>query len=827
MHTPFQLRQRASAEVPQSRYVPLGSYLSHDVIRLRQNGDVLATWRLDGISFETADPHYIADRKRTLHNFWNSLGGGEVAVWAHKVRRAVHVELDELPDNPFARHFTQRYHANLAGDANTCRTPQMVTELYLTLIHRVPHHRSLSLRRRFNRLSLDELIARQCASLSAIDALGERLVSSLSAYRPVRLGVSRHGSQLCSDQASFYSYLLNGVWEHVPFHDACLADFLPVSRLHFGDSNGMLEIWHPQATRFAGLLDIQDYPRWSEPGMNNAILYSDYEYIETQSFSMLGKRDALDALAHQRGHLIAAEDPSHDEIEHMDTALSEVNSGDIQIGEYHYSLAVLGDTPALVRHHMAQARAALQDGPGLKLAVVDVIPECAWFAQLPGNWHLRPRQASISSKNFCNLASLHNFSQGKRTGNPWGNALALMQTSGGQPFFFNHHVSPEDEDSGDDKKPGNTTVIGPTGTGKTSLLTGLLLLALKYRNLRGMFFDKDRGAEICIRRLGANGHYCALKRGEPTGFSPLQLPTTEVHIAYCERWLKMLAGAPQPAQRTEEEQDISHAVRTVMSDAIPPPLRRLSTVWQNLRVRPGGNSLRDRLHKWTAGQRLGWAFDNPEHTHNFDLPHVRIYGYDYTEFLDDEELCAPTVDLLLHLSGGLIDGRPFIYWMEEFWKALMSQHFADFALNKQKTIRKQNGLGVFSTQSPSDVLQHKLSKTIVEQSVTKIFLPNPSADHDDYVLGFKLSEQEFDLIRNMDEDSRLLLVKQGHQSAILRYDLSGMPDLLNILSGSLDNVQLLDQIRSEVGDDPALWEPILQQRIAERRAKVVNREQTP
>lgn len=73
---------------------------------------------------------------------------------------------------------------------------------------------------------------------------------------------------------------------------------------------------------------------------------------------------------------------------------------------------------------------------------------------------------------------------------------------------------------------------------------------------------------------------------------------------------------------------------------------------------------------------------------------------------------------LLHITESLINGQPFIYWMEEFWKPLMDPYFADFALNKQKTIRKQSGPGVFITQSPSDVLAHPIGKTMVEQSVT-------------------------------------------------------------------------------------------------------------
>jgi len=817
MHAYPDLRQRARAEVPLSPYVPLGSHVADNVVRLRHHGDLLATWRVDGMSFETADPQHIADRKRSLHNFWNSLSGGQCAIWAHKVRRAVQLRADGQPPQAFARAFSERYNASLAG--GQARHAQMVTELYLSIVYRPLHHLNGRLLRRLHSGSLQALLARQRESLAALDELSERLQSSLHVYGPHRLSVVERDGRRYDEQAEFYGFLLNGVWEAVPYRDTRLAESLPVSRLHFGDQNGLLELWHPQARRFAGLLDIQDYPRTSEPGMNNALLYSDYEYVETQSFSMLGKRDALDALARQRGHLQATEDPSPAEIAQMEEAMAQVNSGDVQMGEYHYSLAVFGETTAQVAKHMAAARSALQDGPGFMMAVVDAIPECAWLAQLPGNWRMRPRQAAITSRNFTNLAPLHNFSQGKQHGNPWGPALAMLLQPSGQPFFFNHHVSPPGQDSTDDKKPGNTTVIGPTGSGKTALVNGLMLLAMKYSGLRGVFFDKDRGAEICLRRLG--GKYCAFPRGIPSGLAPFQLAPSESNIAFCEQWLRILAGPADSGLHAAEEQDISRAVRTVMSDAMPLPLRRLSAVWQNLPVRAGGNSLRDRLRKWTAGYPLGWAFDNPQHLHHLDDAAVQLYGYDYTELLEDGVIRTPMVSLLLHMTTSLIDGQPFIYWMEEFWKALDSEHLAEFAHNKQKTIRKQNGLGVFITQSPSDVLRHKISKTIVEQSVTKIFLPNPAADHDDYVEGFKLSEQEFRLIRNMGEDSRLFLVRQGHQSAILRYDLSGMPDMLNILSGSLDNVLLLDQIRAQVGDDPEQWEPLLQQRILQRRQQTL------
>jgi type IV secretion system protein VirB4 len=300
--------------------------------------------------------------------------------------------------------------------------------------------------------------------------------------------------------------------------------------------------------------------------MNNVILYGDHEYIETQSFSILNRRDAMAALARQKGQLIASEDAAETEICEMDQAMEELQSGLIEMGEYHYSLAVFGTSLGEVARNVAEARSLLQDGPGFKMATVDAIPECAWFAQLPGNWNMRPREASITSRNFACLSPFHNFASGKRDGNPWGEALALMKTPSGQPYYLNFHVSPEDKDSTDEKYPGNTFICGSTGVGKTALEMSLLAFATKYAGLRCVFFDKDRGAEIGIRAMG--GKYFALKRGQPTGFNPFQLALTEANIQFAEKLVKQLVKPQEnvPPLTAREENDISHAVRTVMSE---------------------------------------------------------------------------------------------------------------------------------------------------------------------------------------------------------------------------------------------------------------------
>ncbi len=811
MRPKVQLKQVADAQVPMADYIPHGTHVTPNVIKNKRTGDYIAIWRLEGISFETADIDEIAARKEGLVNYLRALGGGQWAVWSHKVRRAVRERLNGTYQNEFCAELNERYYKTF----DTYR--QMATELYLTVVYRPAPSKVASLFKRMAR-TLEEIKAREAEALDVLDDMAKQLEASLSRYEPERLSTFAKNGNVCSEMLSFLGFLANGVWEDMPMQRAEIAEYLPTSRLHFGDKNGMLEIWHPSERKYVGFLDFQEYPNFSEPGMNNVILYGNYEYIETQSFSILNKRDAMEALKRQQGRLEASEDASETEIVEMKEAMDMLQSGLIEVGEYHYSLAVFGDSLNQVAKNMADARASLQDGPGFKMAVIDAIPECAWFAQLPGNWTMRPREAKITSRNFASLSPFHNFARGKRDGNPWGEALALMKTPSGQPYYLNFHVSPEDKDSTDEKYPGNTFICGTTGVGKTALEMSLLAFSTKYQGLRAVFFDKDRGAEIGIRAMG--GKYFALKRGVSTGFNPFQLRPTEANIQFGEKLVKQLVkplDGSAPALTAKEENDISHAVRTVMSDSVSFELRRLSTVAQSLPV-AGDNSLKARLKKWTAGQPLGWVFDNPRDTQDFTC--TNIFGYDYTEFLDDPEVRTPIMAYLLHITESLITGDPFIYFMEEFWKPLMDDMFSDFALNKQKTIRKQSGLGVFVTQSPSDVLGHRIGKTMVEQSVTQIFLPNPKADYDDYVKGFKVTEAEYNIIRNLGDASRMFLVKQGHRSAVVKFDLGGMNDILNVISGTTDNVELLDSIRAEVGDDPKVWLPIFHQRIAQRRALI-------
>ncbi|RZF31231.1 VirB4 family type IV secretion/conjugal transfer ATPase [Paraburkholderia sp. UYCP14C] len=800
-----QLVSVANREVPLAGYIPYSTHVTGHVIKTKE-GDYLQSWKIAGIAFEASDPADILARHDGFNQFVRGLAGGHVALWAHRLRRRVSDYLSTPYHNRFCNELATRYYASFAGYR------MMANELFLTVVYRPNRTQLGRVFSRAARRTRDDIRRDQLDALKVMAELAAQVESSLKPYDPVALGVYTRPSPCTSSPRSYSSaleflgYLVNGTWEREPVPAGPIREALPTSRLFVGAEK--IEIRMPATTRFAAMLDLKDYPEDTEPGMLNGLLYADFEYIETQSFTILDKPTAKEALERQRNQLIAGEDVAVSQVEAIDRALDDLINGDFVLGEYHYSLAVLGDTLDEVSRHVAKARTQLADA-GFQAALIDLVADAAWFAQLPCNWRYRPREAKLTSRNFCGLSSLHNFATGKRDGNPWGEAITIVKTPGGQPLYLNFHATSDKQDSLDEKALANAQIIGRAGAGKTVLELFLLAMATKY-GITAVLFDKDRGTEIAIRAM--EGTYTVFRRGEPTGLNPFQMVAGEPVIDFWERLVRKLVDIGEPLS-ARDELDISRAVREVAR--MDKPLRRLSMVRQLL-PNVGENSLHARLAKWCAGGRLGWVLDNP--TDRIDLAHATLFGFDDTELLDDGEVSTPITMYLLHRTENLIDGRRFIYVMTEFWKRLSDPVFTDFAKNKQKTIRKQNGLGIFDTQSPADVLRSEIASALIEQSATFFFLPNPRADYDDYVRGFKLTEAEFNIVRNLGENSRLFLVKQGHRSAIGRLDLAGLGDVLDVLSGTTDNVELLDTIRAQVGDAPQDWLPVFHEQLAKRRA---------
>jgi type IV secretion system protein VirB4 len=762
-------------------FIPLSTHVSPSVVKTT-GGDYLLVWHLGGLPFVGREEWEIEHRHNTFNRMLQTLRAPDftnVAFWVHDVRRKRRINNCSKFDQAFNQQMSDAYFEALSSQKI------MQNELYLTMLYRpiVGSRRLVE-----KSTNVIQLQSEQDHAVAKIQELAGNVEAVLKEYSPYRLSMYEASNGVVFSEAlEFFGYLLNRIDEPVPVLDAPVYGYLPVSRHLFSDKTGDFIISTPNGiNHFGAILNIKEY---TYPGILNGLKYLHFDYVVTHSFSPIGRQDALKVLDRTKGMMISSGDKAVSQIVELDHAMDQLASGNFVLGEYHFTLAVYADSQEKLSQNIATARAELSNA-GFVSVKEDLAVVSSFYSQIPANWKNRTRLANVSSLNFLGLSPLHNFASGKKDNNPWGDCVTTLQTTNGQPYYFNFHATHPAENSLGEKAIANTMVIGKSGTGKTALINFLLSQVQKLKPSPTIFFfDKDRGAEIFVRACG--GNYLALENGQPTGFNPFHCERNEGNTQFLADLVKVLANKMSYTSR--EEEDIFRAVENMLDT--PVHLRNMTNFQKGL-PNMGDDGLFARMRKWTAGNALGWVFDNPVDT--IELQKANIIGFDYTDIIDNPEVRAPVINYLLHRLEALIDGRPLIYVMDEFWKILDGKGgLKEFAKNKQKTIRKQNGLGIFATQSPEDALASDIAAALIEQTATMILLPNPNARRDDYINGLKLTEAEYQVVVSLDERSRCFLVKQGHASSVCQLNLRGMDDALAVISASTDNIEIMHRVLEE------------------------------
>ena len=792
-------------EVTAAEQIPCSIHVAPNVIRT-SGGDYLQALHLAGASFESADDEQINAWHERLNVLWRNVASPSVALWTHIVRRRAHPNLPRAEARGFADALWTKYARRVAGET------LMVNDLFLAIVYRpVAGAASGTLARLFAHAGGDEARLELADALDACEKLLQTVRVSLARYEPETLGTYRSASVWCSSLLEYLGLLVNGEWRRVPLPRCAIGHALVTTRLIFGAE--AIEYRTPSETRVGAILGIKEYPTPTVAGMYDRLLSAPFPLVLTQSFAFLSRQASQGLLQRQYHRMMNAGDFALSQARELHEALDALTSNQFVMGDHHFSLQVLcdvgeGDARGIRRlkslnDQVAMARSVLAD-TGMTVAREDLALEAAFWAQLPGNFAMRPRKAPITSRNFAAMAAFHNYPAGKATGNHWGEALALLTTSARSPYYFSLHASdPLDRGMGP-KDTGHTFICGPTGSGKTVLI-GFLVALLERQGAAQLIFDKDRGLEILVRALG--GQYLPLPSGVPTGFNPLQLPVTPVHVEFLRTWVRTLArGADGSAPSAREQTDLDQALRGTLS--LARPARRLSRLVEFLDP-TDLDGVHARLLRWCgSGQgSYGWVFDNSEDSIVPRMAAPSILGIDVTEFLHSELVRAPVTLYLFHLIRQLLDGRRLVCWMDEFWRLLADPAFESFARDAPKTWRKLNAVMCLATQSASDVLDSPISRTIVEQTPTKIFFPNLNAREDEYAqLG--VTRREFRLIREqLEPATRSFLVKQGLHSIVCQLDLAGFDAELAVISGRAEHLRRMQLVMATHGAEPERWLP--------------------
>jgi type IV secretion system protein VirB4 len=804
---------------------------------LTREGDVTGTLEVRGLPFD-AMPNRSLDAKNsvwatTLSELFRST---QLSLWTHIVRQSVTVNpIADDYDNHFSREFANQY-ARKYGNA-----PQFINRLYLSPVVRLHGSALDRAAARFSRSDKNAIAKRHLAATDALQGAMRSLASSLTPYQPTILECGASHSP--SPTASFYARLINGEPINIVPARINLSRQLAVNHIHFAAET--VAIHSVTRTRYAAILTLV-VPYGAEsthPTMLQGLLAAPFEFVLSQS-AVPYPFDTADKMLGEQINRIQSTSGSELILADLNEARSQLGAGRMAFVSHELLLTVYADTPDALKTALDETMNIFNTTAMPVQRAVKGIMQPAYWSMLPGNFqHGRLFAKPITTHNLAHLFPLHNYAVGDLNPSHWGAPVAVLKTPANSPFYFHFHLTRNrrvadtlidesnaiDDDTDDERDDvedplddvaakssqlplGNYRVIGQSGGGKTAFVMAMRTLAHKRqvhpsKPLRTFSFDFGYGEQIGIQALG--GEYFTFAAGAYTGLNPFALPDNEKSVQLIHAiatWCNNFEG--KHSITPAEDVALYKAIQGVYQE-LKPEERRFARILDALPA-DGDMNLRASLQRWAGDGPLAWVLDSE--TDRFDFSQHNDFGFDTTHLLDIPEAKTPIVRLLLHKTMLYASGSPHIIHFAEAWQCLDDPMMQAVIRKLGKTIRKRNGIIGLDFQDIEDTASKEFASSIKRQFPTLVMVPDAEATADDYCGKFGLTLRELELVRSTMPNRGLYIVKQASQTSVVSLDLSGLDDMLAVLSSNDENVALVNQLRAQLGNEPEAWLPTYYQR---------------
>ena len=421
--------------------------------------------------------------------------------------------------------------------------------------------------------------------------------------------------------------------------------------------------------------------------------------------------------------------------------------------------------------------------------------ESAWWLTLPG-WNVSPHPWRILTDPIASMFLPQTAPRGLQQSD-WANrAITSFRSAEGAQYGFTFHAAPDQE------APGHIVVIGPTGGGKTTLLSHLACQTLTLPDTQVWLFDRNNGAEVFTH--ACDGTYVHFESGHDTGTSlnPFHLDDAPQHRQFLREWVEALVGSCA----AEDRDAIARAV-DIAFDYLTPDMRSLAHIHSaafTISSRP-----RQQLAKWTSKDQMGAIFNGA--ADSFAGLQSRLVGFDCTRAFNDPELAGPLIMYLLHRirTASAAHGRPTLIYMDETAPMLQNEQFRTFFEQVMQEGRKLRQVLVCCFQRPGAIESSGVSEIIRLQCPTGIFLRNPQAQASDYAQ-FTLTHGELDFIlgRTHRDLPHAALVKrwEGEHTAILNTSLTPLGQWIRIYASGTQAVLRLRTLIRQHGRERGIRE---------------------
>ena len=397
----------------------------------------------------------------------------------------------------------------------------------------------------------------------------------------------------------------------------------------------------------------------------------------------------------------------------VDLATAEKNAQSVRFGYLTTTVVVHHTDPAQLASR-ARTVAALIQALGLPARIESDNTLDAFLGSIAPASANNVRRPMIHTGNLADLLPLTTVWQGRPVNpspyRPPGGCPALLWTSteGSTAFCFNLHAASD---------VGHSLILGPTGSGKSSIVALLMAQWFRYGGARVIAFDKG-GSFLPLTLALGGAHYDLAAETSELSLCPLARVEDLHERSQCQEWLEDLFELNKVEMNPGRRIAIANALALLASQS--------DRTLTNFRLKVQDQELREALLPYTTTGSIGATLlDSPAD----NLADARLLTLEMAKLMEHgPRFVVPTLLYLFHrLTQRFTSGLPTLLVLDEGWTFLDHPKFAQRIRLWLKELRKYNVSVLFATQSLADFAATALAQVLVESTETKVFLPNPQA----------------------------------------------------------------------------------------------------
>ncbi|MGL2743184.1 VirB4 family type IV secretion/conjugal transfer ATPase [Helicobacter pylori] len=419
-----------------------------------------------------------------------------------------------------------------------------------------------------------------------------------------------------------------------------------------------------------------------------------------------------------------------------------------------------------------------------------------YFSFFPERIYLNHRLRFLTSKALACLMVFERQNLGFKA-NSWGNSpLSVFKNLDYSPFLFNFHNQEVSHNNAKEiaRVNGHTLVIGATGSGKSTLISFLMMSALKYQNMRLLAFDRMQGLYSFTEFF--KGHY---HDGQSFSINPFCLEPNLQNLEFLQSFfLSMFDLAPSRDKEALEDMNaISSAIKSLYETLYPKDFSLLD--------------FKETL-KRTSSNQLGLSLESYLNNPLFNALNDAFNSNAFLNVINLDAITQNPKDLGLLayylfykiLEESRKNDSGFLVFLDEF-KSYVENDLLNTKINALITqARKANGVVVLALQDIYQLSGVKNAHSFLSNMGTLILYPQKNARELKHNFNVPLSETEISFLENTPLYARQVLVKNlgNGSSNMIDVSLEGLGRYLKIFNSDSSHV---NKVKALQKDYPTEW----------------------